>query len=930
MIVNGSFEDGLKGWRIVSGSAFTGQPVAATTVMAQDVLIDGSQPVISLGGDYWHIPYEIGQEGDHLVRAIGPGPGVLESDPFLIDGRFLAFRIGGSAEAGAIVELRVAAKWLDQNPVFRALDRPDAGGFVAVRRAKPTGSDRLRDVVWRLEGKRGLTLVGAKGKIRLSVDERGTHRLAADDFRLLPDQPPPHHPKLWGWADIHCHPMAQAGFGGLMAGHMHGPVEDLGSCVLQHGVNHASPLHPIPALSETGHRTNDGSVATPGWAIGTPAAGEELEFRGWPDFDDLTHIKVHQDWIRRAWEGGQRLMCALIVHSELLAKLMNSPQTDRDTVEPQIRMLREFVAHNRAWCGLARTPADARLLIEANKLAFVLGIETDSINGWIDATEFSSDRSQANLDAIHAVLHPYFKYLRDLGVVQMNLLHLSDSAFGGMALYDFMFMVNSWFRTGQMPSTIDGYDLRPEEDQISRKVSTKSTVWAHLDSLAQSLGFPAPSPLAGPWVPNGDRNANGLTVAGEVAVLEAMRFGLVIDLDHMSELSAETAHTIATTTPAGDVYPLVSAHNGARRMAPRAWDPAQPIPTFLPGTTTPVPNSEFRRSTHAHPNENAKSNTQLDWIRDTGGMFGHGTAGADSRTWGAVANDCPGSDKTFAQGYQYVLSVLKRPVALGTDWNSLLEGAGPRFGPRAAHGLVGEVEASAPAHQSTVRIERRGDVKAQSAGVLYDSETTTWRHHRFEDSGLYAGTFVQDEGSDLWQATAIIRIGVDTATVEAGETLPEAVSQVIRGFRGEASTAMTQSGVDCYRAGQLRDDATAVGPTLTGEGNHVEALVLTLREIDALWTAMLNPGGPAPTAPAVLGPPQSMLLTRSTAGKRDFDYNLDGLAHYGMLPDMFQDLKNVGFPIDALQSLFGSAEQYVKTWEQSDTVGRGLADPLPR
>ena len=31
---------------------------------------------------------------------------------------------------------------------------------------------------------------------------------------------------------------------------------------------------------------------------------------------------------------------------------------------------------------------------------------------------------------------------------------------------------------------------------------------------------------------------------------------------------------------------------------------------------------------------------------------------------------------------------------------------------------------------------------------------------------------------------------------------------------------------------------------------------------------------------------------------RDFDYNLDGLAHYGMLPDMLQDLKNVGLPHD--------------------------------
>ena len=36
-------------------------------------------------------------------------------------------------------------------------------------------------------------------------------------------------------------------------------------------------------------------------------------------------------------------------------------------------------------------------------------------------------------------------------------------------------------------------------------------------------------------------------------------------------------------------------------------------------------------------------------------------------------------------------------------------------------------------------------------------------------------------------------------------------------------------------------------------------------------------------------------LKRSTAGPhRYFDYNIDGMAHYGMLPDFLQDLRNTG------------------------------------
>ena len=65
--------------------------------------------------------------------------------------------------------------------------------------------------------------------------------------------------------------------------------------------------------------------------------------------------------------------------------------------------------------------------------------------------------SAASKDKIHDAIHDYFEYLHELGVVQVNLIHLSDNAFGGMALYDVMFMVNSWQRTGVFPTPQDGF-----------------------------------------------------------------------------------------------------------------------------------------------------------------------------------------------------------------------------------------------------------------------------------------------------------------------------------------------------------------------------------------------------------------------------------------------------------------------------------------
>jgi microsomal dipeptidase-like Zn-dependent dipeptidase len=54
--------------------------------------------------------------------------------------------------------------------------------------------------------------------------------------------------------------------------------------------------------------------------------------------------------------------------------------------------------------------------------------------------------------------------------------------------------------------------------------------------------------------------------------------------------------------------------------------------------------------------------------------------------------------------------------------------------------------------------------------------------------------------------------------------------------------------------------------------------------------------------------------------QRTFDFNLDGMAHYGLVPDMLQDLKVLGVPPDDMQSLFSSAEAYLKTWEKSERL----------
>lgn len=54
-----------------------------------------------------------------------------------------------------------------------------------------------------------------------------------------------------------------------------------------------------------------------------------------------------------------------------------------------------------------------------------------------------------------------------------------------------------------------------------------------------------------------------------------------------------------------------------------------------------------------------------------------------------------------------------------------------------------------------------------------------------------------------------------------------------------------------------------------------------------------------------------------TMGRRTFDFNVDGLAHYGLLPDLWQDLKNLGLGAGEFDALFSSAEGYVAMWERT-------------
>lgn len=84
------------------------------------------------------------------------------------------------------------------------------------------------------------------------------------------------------------------------------------------------------------------------------------------------------------------------------------------------------------------------------------------------------------------------------------------------------------------------------------------------------------------------------------------------------------------------------------------------------------------------------------------------------------------------------------------------------------------------------------------------------------------------------------------------------------------------------------------------EDGRVIELIGKIKSIWDKWMAMNGDNRP---------------LERSKAGiRRDFDINIDGMAHYGMLPDFLQDLRNVGLTAQDLAPLFRSAYDYIQMW----------------
>ncbi|MEU9321133.1 discoidin domain-containing protein [Streptomyces sp. NPDC048295] len=65
------------------------------------------------------------------------------------------------------------------------------------------------------------------------------------------------------------------------------------------------------------------------------------------------------------------------------------------------------------------------------------------------------------------------------------------------------------------------------------------------------------------------------------------------------------------------------------------------------------------------------------------------------------------------------------------------------------------------------------------------------------------------------------------------------------------------------------------------------------------------------------------VIDKQTTGERTWDFNTDGAAHYGMVPDWIEDIRIVGGQ-DVVDDLFTGAESYLRTWGNTEKHKSGV------
>ncbi len=411
--------------------------------------------------------------------------------------------------------------------------------------------------------KHGFTFTNAGGP--LVVDARHTFRLrmttgcaaypeAGVDVSGRPHAGVTSYQEVRGYVDAHTHGMAFEFLGG--DAHCGKPWDRFGAPYAlvdcpDHTITGGYGGVLEDALSGTTHHD----------PVGWPT------FKDWPAPNSLTHEGTYHKWLERSWRGGQRIFVNLLVENNKLCELYPLKRNscdDMDSIRLQAHDMyklqdyidAQFGGPGKGFYRIVKSPFEARRVINAGKMAVVMGIETSVPFGCtmkLDVPACSISDIDRQLDEV-----------RRLGVRQMELVNKFDNALAGVAgdsgevgalvnAANFLETGSFWDMRHCEPADGESHD----KDQVATPGISAGQQDALFGAIAQ-LGLPT---LALPLYPPPDHcNSRGLTTLGEHTIKALAERHMIFDPDHMSVKARSSA--LDTIDELG-YHGVVSSHSWA-------------------------------------------------------------------------------------------------------------------------------------------------------------------------------------------------------------------------------------------------------------------------------------------------------------------------------------------------------------------------------
>src|SRR4051794_7982645 len=332
---------------------------------------------------------------------------------------------------------------------------------------------------------------------------------------------------------------------GYVDGHMHGMAfEFLGGDL--HCGRPWSPWGVQEALAGCSGPNSVTESAVESFLAGKP----ETDPVGWPTFkqwpapDALTHEGTYYKWIERSWLAGQRMMVNLLVENNQLCMIYPFKHNSCDDMK-SVRLqasdmykLQDYVdaqhgGPGKGWYRIVTDPAQAREVINAGKMAVIMGIETSVLFGC--HVHFGIPTCTA------ASIQQQLDEVKKMGVVQMELVNKFDNALAGVAGDEGTtgFLVNA-ANTLETGSPWRMQTCHPNDPEIHDKDQDNSAPIPSQDALFGAILQVVPSSIANvvPQIPlypaKHHCNNLGLSDLGADVIKGMAARNMIFDPDHMS------------------------------------------------------------------------------------------------------------------------------------------------------------------------------------------------------------------------------------------------------------------------------------------------------------------------------------------------------------------------------------------------------------